>query len=73
MDRRLSQVILSLVGVLVALLLVVWIGGAINENLKLDNTALLRFVFVGIGLAIVLLIYRNRGSANIDELDVLKW
>lgn len=28
---------------------------------------------VGIGLAIVLLIYRNRASANIDELDVLKW
>lgn len=28
---------------------------------------------VGIGLGIVLLIYRNRASANIDELDVLKW
>lgn len=28
---------------------------------------------VGIGLAIVLLIFRNRSSANIDELDVLKW
>ncbi|MGI9647200.1 MAG: NADH-quinone oxidoreductase subunit NuoK [Acidimicrobiia bacterium] len=28
---------------------------------------------VGIGLAIVLLIFRNRASANIDELDVLKW
>jgi len=28
---------------------------------------------VGIGLAIVLLIFRNRASANIDELDALKW
>ena len=28
---------------------------------------------VGIGLAIVLLIFRNRASANVDELDVLKW
>ena len=28
---------------------------------------------VGIGLAIVLLIFRNRSSANVDELDALKW
>ena len=28
---------------------------------------------VGIGLAIVLLIFRNRRSANVDELDLLKW
>ena len=28
---------------------------------------------VGIGLAIVLLIFRNRASANVDELDVMKW
>lgn len=27
---------------------------------------------VGIGLAIVLLIFRNRKSANVDELDLLK-
>ncbi|HEX9855840.1 MAG TPA: NADH-quinone oxidoreductase subunit NuoK [Acidimicrobiia bacterium] len=27
---------------------------------------------VGIGLAIVLLIFRNRQSANVDELDLLK-
>ena len=27
---------------------------------------------VGIGLAIVLLIFRNRRSANIDELDLMK-
>jgi NADH-quinone oxidoreductase subunit K len=28
---------------------------------------------VGIGLAIVVLIFRNRASANVDELDLLKW
>ena len=28
---------------------------------------------VGIGLAIVLLIFRNRSSANVDELDAIKW
>jgi len=28
---------------------------------------------VGIGLAIVVLIFRNRSSANIDELDLMKW
>ncbi len=28
---------------------------------------------VGIGLSIVVLIFRNRSSANIDELDLLKW
>jgi len=27
---------------------------------------------VGIGLAIILLIFRNRRSANVDELDLLK-
>lgn len=28
---------------------------------------------VGIGLGIVLMIFRNRTSANVDELDVMKW
>jgi NADH:ubiquinone oxidoreductase subunit K len=28
---------------------------------------------VGIGLAIVLLIYRNRETINIDEINLLKW
>jgi NADH-quinone oxidoreductase subunit K len=28
---------------------------------------------VGIGLAIVLMIFRNRTSANVDELDLMKW
>jgi NADH:ubiquinone oxidoreductase subunit K len=28
---------------------------------------------VGLALAIVLRVFRNRGSANVDELDALKW
>lgn len=28
---------------------------------------------VGIGLAIILMIFRNRQSANVDELDLMKW
>lgn len=28
---------------------------------------------VGIGLAIVLMIFRNRKSANVDELSLMKW
>ena len=28
---------------------------------------------VGIGLAIVLLVFRNRRSANVDELDLMRW
>ena len=57
MNRKLLSVILALVAVLVLFLLIVWIGGMINPNLKLDNTALLRFVFVGIGLLIVFGVY----------------
>ncbi|HEU4894929.1 MAG TPA: NADH-quinone oxidoreductase subunit NuoK [Acidimicrobiia bacterium] len=28
---------------------------------------------VGVGLAIVLLIFRNRRSANVDELNLMRW
>lgn len=28
---------------------------------------------VGIGLAIVLMIFRNRKSANVDELNLMRW
>jgi NADH:ubiquinone oxidoreductase subunit K len=28
---------------------------------------------VGIGLAIVILIYRNRETINMDEVNLLKW
>src|SRR5512133_3199708 len=51
------KVVLSLLAVL-AFFLGVWlIGRMINPNLNLDETALLRFVFVGIGLLLVLVVY----------------
>jgi NADH:ubiquinone oxidoreductase subunit K len=28
---------------------------------------------VGIGLALVILLFRNRASINVDEADLLKW
>jgi NADH-quinone oxidoreductase subunit K len=28
---------------------------------------------IGIGLAVVILIYRNRETINVDEVDLLKW
>jgi hypothetical protein len=74
MDRRLLSVIIALVAVLVLFLLTVWIGGAINENLKLDETALLRFVFVGIGLLIVFVVYwltRGSGAWDVGTREVV--
>lgn len=57
MDSKLRSVILALAGVLVFFLLIVWIGGMFNESLKLDETALLRFGFVVLGLLIAFGIY----------------
>jgi hypothetical protein len=74
MDRRLLSVIVALVAVLVLFLLVVWVGGAINENLKLDQTALLRFAFVALGLVIVFVIYwltRSSGAWDVGTRQVV--
>jgi uncharacterized membrane protein len=68
MDRKLLSVILALVSVLAVFLLIVWIGGSLNESLKLDETALLRFEFVGIGLLIVFLVYFFTRESKIWEV-----
>jgi hypothetical protein len=68
MNRKLLSVLLSLVAVLVFFLAIVLIGGAINPSLKLDNTALLRFVFVAIGLVIVFAVYYATRNSNIWEV-----
>ena len=57
MNSSLRSVVLALLGTLVFFLLIIFIGGAINPSLKLDQTALLRFVFVVIGLLIVFAVY----------------
>ncbi|MGQ0826166.1 MAG: NADH-quinone oxidoreductase subunit NuoK [Actinomycetota bacterium] len=50
--------------------------GAYNDNVTGQVFALFVLTIaaaeVGVGLAIVLLIYRNLRSADLDELDVLK-
>lgn len=53
------NVILTLLAVLVVFLLVVQFGPSLfnNEDLKLDETATLRFVFVAIGLLVVFVVY----------------
>ena len=74
MDRKLTSVVLSLVGVLVFFLLIVWIGGMLNESLKLDETALLRFVFVAIGLLIAFVVYyltRDRDIWQVGTREVV--
>lgn len=68
MNRKLLSVIVALAAVLIIFLLVVWIGGAMNESLKLDETALLRFVFVGIGLLIVFVVYWLTSSSGVWEV-----
>jgi hypothetical protein len=74
MDRRLISMIVALAAVLVIFLLVVWIGGAINESLQLDETALLRFVFVVIGLVVVFVVYwltRSSGAWDVGTREVV--
>jgi hypothetical protein len=74
MDRRLLSVVGALVAVLVFFLLVVWIGGMINPSLQLDETALLRFAFVIIGLLIVFVVYwftRSSGIWDVGTREVV--
>jgi hypothetical protein len=56
-NKKLLAVIFSLLAVLVFFLLIALIGPLINPSLKLDQTALLRFVFVAIGLVLVFVVY----------------
>jgi hypothetical protein len=68
MDRRLTSTILALVAVLIFFVAIWQIGQLINPNLALDQTALLRFVFVGVGLLIVLIVYYTTRQSNIWEV-----
>ncbi len=55
------------------------IGGATNADRLLTGQVFALFVIavgaaeVGVGLAIILLLYRNRASVNIDEADLMKY
>jgi hypothetical protein len=68
MNRKLVSVVLSLLAVL-AFFVGIWlIGRTINPSLDLDETALLRFVFVGVGLLIVFVIYLVTKTSGIWEV-----
>jgi len=56
-NKKLLPVIISLLAVLVFFLLIALIGPLINPSLKLDQTALLRFLFVALGLVLVFVVY----------------
>jgi len=57
MNRKLFSVVVALVVVFVVFLLIAGIGPLFNKSLQLDQTAVLRFVFVAIGLLIVFGVY----------------
>lgn len=68
------SVVLALAAVLVVFLLVAWLGPSFNENLQLDETALLRFVFVAIGLFAVFVVYwltREREAWTVGTREVV--
>ncbi len=68
MTKKLLSVVLTLIAVL-AFFLGIWlIGRLINPDLNLDETALLRFVFVGIGLLIVFVVYLATKESKIWEV-----
>jgi len=64
----LTKVLLALLAVLVAFLGIWQIGRLLNPDLNLDETALLRFVFVGIGLLLVVGVYTFTRKSRIWEI-----
>lgn len=68
MDRKLVSILLSLAAVFVFFIGIVWIGGMINPDLQLDETGVLRFAFVAIGLLIVFVVYLLTRQSKIWEV-----
>ncbi|REG10786.1 ECF transporter S component [Pelolinea submarina] len=57
MKNKTLSIFLALVAVVVVFIAIWQIGKMFNPDLDLDETALLRFVFVGVGLLIAFLVY----------------
>ncbi|NPV85853.1 MAG: hypothetical protein HPY45_07575 [Anaerolineae bacterium] len=68
MKSGLISVIVSLVAVFVFFLAIALIAPLINPDLQLDETGVLRFVFVAIGLLAVFVIYYLTRSSNAWEV-----
>ena len=68
--------LIAIVCVFVVMLLVALIGPALfnNDDLQLDDTGVLRFVYVGVGLLIVLAVYwftRDKAARNVGTREVV--
>lgn len=51
-----------------------WLGDAANTGQVFALFLIaIAAAEVGVGLAIILLVFRNRKTINVDELDLLKW
>ena len=57
MDKKLMNVVLTMIVVLAILLLLVYGLGPSNERFQTGENAVLRFVFVGVGLLVAFLVY----------------
>lgn len=68
MNKKSISVLLSLLAVLIFFLIIAIVGPLLNPSLQLDQTALLRFAFVAIGLLIVYVVYYFTRSSNIWEV-----
>jgi NADH:ubiquinone oxidoreductase subunit K len=77
--RNAVLVLLSVELMLAAVTINLVAFGAYVQDALLTGQVFALFVFavaaaeVGIGLAIIVLIFRNRASANVDELDLMRW
>ena len=74
MDNKLTQVGLSLIAVLAILLLLVYGLGAVNERFQTGENAILRFVFVIIGLLAAFLVYyftRDNSAWEVGTREVV--
>ncbi|MCP3992588.1 MAG: NADH-quinone oxidoreductase subunit NuoK [Actinomycetia bacterium] len=76
--RNAVLVLLSVELMLAAVNINMVVFDRVNQDLVAGGQVFALFIIavaaaeVGIGLAIVLLIFRNRRSANVDELDLMK-
>ena len=50
-----------------------WVTAAAHGQIFAIFVITIAAAEVGIGLAIILLVFRNRASGNIDELDLMRW
>jgi hypothetical protein len=68
MNKKLISVVVTLIAVLGFFLSIWLLGRMVNPSLDLDQTALLRFIFVGVGLLIVFITYYLTRSSQIWEV-----